>query len=105
MSKELDNFYAGIEKSVLPYINDKPISQEILALKHGGISAWCKKNPEIYYTFCGEPRHKKFGFCESLVNQLMKLAYERGEASGKNQGYVKGYQTCENDIREKLGFE
>jgi hypothetical protein len=88
--------YEGMDEKLL---KEGTPSQMLLRYKMTISSILQKRDKEKYY--CVESFHK-FGMSEDMVNQLMKFAFERGFAAGKQTGSYEGYDKAKYEIREKL---
>jgi hypothetical protein len=76
-------------------------SQLLLSIKGSICTILQKDNPEKYYIV---QSGDKFGISESIVNQLMDHAYNRGLEAGKQRGYDAGYSECRSEVAILLGL-
>lgn len=103
MSKILEELNEAAKKAV-PFVKENMETdlwklQEILRMKSEYSGALELIDKEKFF-FVRSP--KGFGFSEQMVNQLMTLAFKRGQEIGFSNGYDKGYQAARDHIREML---
>lgn len=77
--------------------------QYLLRCKSSWIALLQKVNKETYFTFHDDKR--RFGISETIVNQLMHLAYQKGLQHNNQKDYQKGYDAAMKDVAQKLGLD
>jgi hypothetical protein len=103
MSDWYDNYRKKIDAEAANVKPADEIAQNVLHMKDVGTAAF---DDSIHCTmFTGDVEGTmRFGFTESMVNQLMQYAYDCGTRDIDKKSYDAGFHACWEDTKNRLGL-
>jgi hypothetical protein len=103
MSDWYDNYRKRIDAEAANVKPADEISQGVLRMKDVGTKAF---DDDTHCTmFNGVDKNTgtmRFGFTESLVNQLMQYAYDQGARDIEKKSYETGYNTARSEFLKSI---
>jgi hypothetical protein len=109
MMSTTDDWYDQYQKKVNEQSKNikpvKEISQDVLYMKAVASRAFECSDPNKEKFFYVWDTEGKFGFSESLVNQLMEYAYGQGRKSMDQNSIEKGYNLAREEMAKFLGLD